>query len=336
MEMGKSLKTSHGDFILRTYRQEDKKLVTELWESAFKQKLSPDVWDWKFHENYFSPKIILCLTDTGKPVAMYAGISYVGNWQGREITMGQIVDTMAHPEYRKKISGRKSLLLLTAEYFFEVYGGSHANDLMYGFPGKRILKLGGMFLNYQQVAEGGTYFKAAVSHLKRSFWPASGKVVQQKKNSNIFDEIWDNLEKYYPLAIKRNRAFFEWRFFAHPTNSYYIFTYSDVKGKSLASLVISFERELATIVDIISVDNFRVINKLINVATRNFLNSGIEFIQIWLPKKHFINKYLLQTGFKEEAEPLGITPVSKSFNSDIDFSIIDKNIFYTMADGDLF
>lgn len=336
MEMEKIIETAHGKFVLRPYRDEDENRVIELWELAFGQKMNKDTWHWKFTNNPFGKNMMLCVAEDNTPVVMYAGIPYIGSWQGSEIRMGHIVDTMAHPNFRQPVSGRKSLMALTAEHFFDIFGGTHACDVLYGFPGKKIFKLGRMLLNYQKVAQGGTYLKSSIKNLKRNLWPMPGKIIRQNEATEIFDLLWANTEKLYPIAVKRNRTFIAWRFYDKPLNDYNVYVYMNKKGKAMAYLAILIRDRMATIVDIISVNNFKISNKLVVSSLRSLSITGITDVQIWLPKNHFINKHLLKSGFKEEPEPLGFFPVSRTFNSKIPFASIDKLIFYTMADGDLF
>lgn len=336
MEMEKTLETPHGNFLLRPYRDKDEEKVIVLWELAFRQKMNRQVWRWKFYNNPFGRNMMLCVTEDNTPVVMYAGIPYIGNWQGSEINMGHIVDTMAHPKFRQSVSGRKSLMALTAEHFFDVFGGIHACDLLYGFPGKRIFKLGGMLLNYQEVAKGGTYFKTSVRKLKRHWLPVSGKIIQQKIPTEIFDQLWTKLGKLHPIATKRNLKFIQWRFYDNPLHDYHIYIYKNRKGEPMAYLAILIRDQMATIVDIISIDNFKIVNKLLVSSLQSLSKTGIKNVQIWLPKNHFTNKHLLKSGFVEESEPLGFIPVSRTFNPNISFESINQNIFYTMADGDLF
>jgi hypothetical protein len=44
----------------------------------------------------------------------------------------------------------------------------------------------------------------------------------------------------------------------------------------------------------------------------------------------------MAAGFEEHAEPLGIISTIKTFEHSPDTNWIDNNLFYTMADSDLF
>ena len=68
----------------------------------------------------------------------------------------------------------------------------------------------------------------------------------------------------------------------------------------------------------------------------DFCLLGASTMQIWLPKKHFITKYLIQLGFDVTDEPLGIIPTGRSLDKNLDIDFAVKNIYYTMGDGDLF
>ena len=80
----KQLNTAHGRFLLRPYRDEDEEKVIRLWETAFKAKMNRQLWHWKFHKNPFGRQMMLCLTESGDPVVLYAGIPFPANWNGRK------------------------------------------------------------------------------------------------------------------------------------------------------------------------------------------------------------------------------------------------------------
>lgn len=336
MEMDKSIETRHGKFLFRPYRDEDEQNVLDLWEAAFGSKMPVEVWRWKFHDNPFGRQMMLCLTDEGLPIAMYAGIPFFGNCDGSEIKMTQLIDNMSHPEYRHATNGRKGLFIQTAEHFFSIYGGLHTSVFHYGFPGKKHFRLGNLFLHYSVVADGGAYLFADARKLKCSILPVLGSINLTTVAAEDFDKLWKAARFYYPFSVKRNRQFIKWRFFEHPVHKYTIYTYKNWKGKMLAYAVLSFKDNTATIVDVFALPRKTAIRALYQRIRKELLSAGISSIQVWLPKKHFITNYFIQIGFEVKEEPLGIIPGGRSFDKTLDIDFAVKNIYYTMGDGDLF
>ncbi|KPA11497.1 hypothetical protein MHK_008290 [Candidatus Magnetomorum sp. HK-1] len=89
------------------------------------------LWRWKYIDNPYEVKILLCVTQYGKPVVLYGGIPFKANICGREMIMIHLSDIMSHPEYRKT-----GLFIHTVNAYFEFFGGEEEVGLMYGFPGK--------------------------------------------------------------------------------------------------------------------------------------------------------------------------------------------------------
>lgn len=52
----------------------------------------------------------------------------------------------------------------------------------------------------------------------------------------------------------------------------------------------------------------------------------VEIIRIWLTKNHFITKSLIEAGFKEIKEPLGILPTRRSFFTKLEIQFAMESI----------
>jgi hypothetical protein len=336
MEMEKTLETAHGRFLLRPYRDEDEEQVIALWEAAFNQKMDKRIWRWKFHANPFGRQIMLCLTESGKPIAMYAGIPYTANWNGREVRITQLIDNMSHPDFRQATNGRKGLFIQTADFFYEVYGGQHASVFFYGFPGQKHFKLGQLFLNYSMVKDGGSYLEARPSDIKRKYLFSFDKLTSCDGFDDRFDRLWQEANNDFIFSACRKQNFLQWRFAAHPINSYETYLLENRKNGIDAYLVILVRENVATVVDIFGKNNPVKINNLAYEVSKILKKKGVTKVRIWLPKNHFITKSLIDAGFKEINEPLGIVPTGKSLFAKLAIQFALENIYYTMADGDLF
>jgi len=336
MEMEKTLETSHGIFLIRPYCDEDEEKVIELWETAFNQKMDRRIWRWKFQDNPFGRQIMLCLTEDNIPIAMYAGIPFPANWNGIDIRMTQLIDNMSHPDYRQATNGRKGLFIQTAEHFFDVYGGEHASVYHYGFPGKKHFRLGNLFLHYSMISDGGAFLEIEPQKLKSSSFPILGKVDKVDEASVAFDQFWESVKPHYPFSVKRDRKFIQWRFFEHPIHDYTIYAITNQKAKMLAWVTISVKEGTATLVDILALPGQKATRKLLLVIANKLNDAGVLKLQLWLPKYHFITKYLLSLGFNLVDEPLGIVPTGRSLYKMLSIDFAKENNYYTMADADLF
>jgi hypothetical protein len=332
----KILDTSHGRFLLRPYRNEDEDNVIDLWETAFKQKMDRRIWRWKFHDNPFGRQMMLCLTESEKPVAMYAGIPFLANWNGQAVRMTQLIDNMSHPAYRQVLSGRKGLFIQTADFFFEIYGNKHASVYHYGFPGIKHYKLGKLFLQYNKLNEESCYMELNITKMKKPFLFPFGHVKSISKFDEPFDLLWENAHTEYPLAVKRNSIFLNWRFTNNPVNNYSSYAHFNKKGVLLSYAVFMQKQNLAIMVDVFAKRDSKTLKRLVYYAAKALSSKGVEKIQVWLSNNHFITHGLKSYGFVSLPEPLGIIPGGRSFVSDLKHDFASQHIFYTMADGDLF
>jgi hypothetical protein len=336
MEVDKTIETEHGTFHFRPYTDKDEEKVIELWEVAFQSKMDRRIWKWKFHDNPFGKQIMLCFTDEGLPIALFGGILFPANWNSKDIKITQLIDNMSHPNYRQVISGRKGLFAQNALHFWDVYLGPHASLLLYGFPGKKHFRLGNILLKYSKIGNEGVYLSVDIRKLKNSLIPALGQVDNPSAAAEDFDQLYEAAGPHYPFIANRSKQFINWRFFRHPINKYKVFTYKSIKGKMLAYAVLTNKNNIATVVDVFGLPRKTAFRALFQKIKKKLLSEGIPTMQIWLPKNHFITEYLIQFGFEEKEEPLGIIPTGRSFEEILDIDYVNHNIYYTMGDGDLF
>jgi len=67
-----------------------------------------------------------------------------------------------------------------------------------------------------------------------------------------------------------------------------------------------------------------------------FAERGIEKVETWLPGNHFLTKAAISAGFRPSEEPLGIILTGRSFHPSLSLDWASENLYYSMADGDLF
>jgi hypothetical protein len=279
---------------------------------------------------------MLCLNELGDAISMYGGTPLNANWKNRDFMMTQLTDVMSHPEYRHITIEGKRLFILTAEHFFDIFSGPPSNLFYYGFPGERSSRVGIHHLSYSKIAEGGIYLSTSTHKFKNSFLFGFGSVSKQTEAKEDFNKFWKEAKSYYPFSIVRDSKFLKWRFFDKPDQNYQVYIYKNIVGNILAYAIISIRNKKATLVDVLALPNKKVIQNLFYAIGKDIQKSGVLLMQSWLPRKHFVVDYLIQIGFEENVEPLGIIPTGRSFDESLDINFAKNNIYYTMGDGDLF
>jgi hypothetical protein len=327
----KPIEIQQGKFLVRPYRSEDQRGVLSLWKAAFGKELSPRLFQWKYLENLYPVQIALALDEDARILVMYGGIPYTVNWKGKSVTMTHLMDIMSHPDCRGS-----GLFVKTGMAFFDLFAGPDRTCFYYGFPGKYHFDIGEKYLAYTGL-EGGVRFLAApteaLAHKSRAL---SGRIERVRDVDESFDGLWGGCRDYYPFAVIRNSAFLRWRFFEHPSRKYEVWFYRSYFKKDLkAYAVFTVEGETARMVDILAPCIEGTVEGFLGRVGHRFYKRGIKEIQTWLPRSHFLTQSLISAGFRDRQEPLGFIPTGRSFHPDISLGWASRNLFYTMADGDL-
>ncbi|MBF0200931.1 MAG: hypothetical protein HQK66_06400 [Desulfamplus sp.] len=186
-----------------------------------------------------------------------------------------------------------------------------------------------------------------------------------------FDDIWEKLSIYYPLAVVRNSPYMAWRFFDHPMKRYQIWVLGEVgkEGKDSASALgspenpsvapmenqatgsplgclnnpmgyaVIQEREHgrgAVMVDMLMPPSHAKVGAFMEKLCQKLGQRGIHTLETWLPRDHFLTDIFAECGFQRGDEPIGIIPTVRLFDSGLDMDAVCRDFYYTMGDGDLF
>lgn len=320
-----------GTFIARPYRDDDEGRVLDLWRTAFGRELEPAVWRWKYADNPFGRRILLCLDrEDGAALVMYSGVPYRAEWRGRRVEIVQLMDIMSHPDYRKT-----GLFVKAAALFFELFAGGDS-VLHYGIPGRYHFDIGARYLKYSELASGVAFLGGEVAALARRLPRPRGSATLIDRPGSELDRAWAASAVHYPLAAVRDAAFVDWRFFHHPTRDYRVFVYrSGLRRRVSGYAVIGIEDRVARLVDVLVPPDDGMIAAFLGGVAAAAGAEGAERLETWLPGDHFLVRALEAAGWTREPEPLGIVPTARSFDDGLSIPWASENFFYTMADSDL-
>lgn len=328
--MEKKIEVGKGTFIVRPYRADDEDKVLELWKIAFNKELPLALWRWKYIDNPFGPRILLCVDEKDEAVTvMYGGIPYRANWRGRVVEIVQLMDIMSHPDYRKT-----GLFVKSADAYFDYFGEGEDSVLLYGFPGAYHFDIGNRYLKYTRVESGMGYYSAETDRLASATKIFAGKMGEVKRVDASFDRLWEKTRDVFPLSVVRDREFLDWRFFSHPAREYSLLAYrTPITGELAGYAVLSIEGEEAKLVDLLapsgSPDFFGRIGRWLK-------ERGVARVSTWLPSNHFMATGAVDAGFESLPEPLGLIPTVRSFDEGLELDWVSNNLYYTMADCDLY
>jgi hypothetical protein len=163
-----------------------------------------------------------------------------------------------------------------------------------------------------------------------------GRIEQIPDIDNSFDRLWKRCRDNYPFALIRDSDFLRWRFFKHPLRKYELWGYRPYLQKGLkAYAVFSLEDKKARLIDMLAPFSRRAIGDFLARLGAQFAERGIEEIEAWLPRNHFLADAAISAGFRNSQEPFGFIPTGRSFHPSLTLDWASENIYYSMADGDL-
>jgi len=320
-----------GTFTAAPYRTEDEARVLELWRVAFGKELDPDLWRWKYVDNPFGMRVLVCRDPkTEAAVVVYSGVPFCASWNRREVEIVQLMDIMSHPNVRKT-----GLFIKAAEGFFDTFAGGDS-VLYYGIPGRYHFDIGAKYLDYSELESGVAYLRGSVRELASSsslFGPSAQLIDRPTRD---LDHIWAEVEGHYPLAAVRDAAFVNWRFFRNPQRDYLVYVLrTGFTRRPRGYAVVGIEDGAARLVDVLMPPDRAMITALSARVAADLVIRAVDTLETWLPGRHFITDGLVAAGWSREPEPLGIVPTARSFDDRLTIPWVSENFFYTMADSDL-
>ncbi|MBF0257638.1 MAG: GNAT family N-acetyltransferase [Desulfamplus sp.] len=354
------MKIFDGKYTLRPFRDKDESGVLNLWTTAFKSNMPPEIFRWKYLENPYEQAMMLCVTDEEEVVTFYGGIPYLFQYENKVVPAVHLMDIMSHPMHRQNRIFEK-----TAKQFMEFFCTSENLLLMYGFPGEFHYSIGERILNYRMVTSA-VYLTLCLNDAERITQPdlvnndfdltdgsASSldklsveRVALIDKEASWFDSLWSKTKEDYPFSIVRDSKFLKWRFFNHPARQYIVLKFADssdnsnIKTDLEAFVVLQINGSKISIVDMLMPNSSALFKKVISLIVKYLTHEGvkhegIDHIETWLPEKHFLAQNALACGFKNQKEPIGIIPTVSLFEHSPSLEWIQSNLYYNMGDGDL-
>ena len=305
-----------------------------LWRTVFGKDISIDYWRWKYLANPYGNRILLCVKQTGEVVVLYGGIPYRSRLATSSVEIIHLSDIMSHPDIRKT-----GLFIKTVEAFISYFSGPEKAVFFYGFPGKYHFDIGQKYLEYRELGTGVAFLSAMVEDF--SVQTSTGGIVVKTSTTDEakHNTIWNSCREYYPFSVIRDHAFLNWRFYQNPTRSYMVYAYalhSDSVFSGYAVFTAGEVEGTMILVDLIMPPSADSVQDFFSILSKIFISENVKRIKTWLPANHFLIALLVSSGFSVSPEPLGFIPTGRSFSPALPWNWGSRNMFYSMADADLF
>jgi len=294
-------------FVVSKMVEADRSRVLELVKTVYGEELTRKKmaqWEWLYGRNPNNPPEgprAMVVKDGGEVVGLFRCIPvpfkvgdryYVNDWN---------VDLMIHPNYRGSGLAMKLSRALLEE------GDANTGLPLTNSPTYRILKkLNGRFLDVapfpqiirpfkMQVYARAVLKLPLVSHafalvlgayyalvVDRRKWDTDENVQVEKidRFDSTFDDFWEKVQHDYPVIVKRNSAYLNWKFFERPDLRYTVYRAS--RGGDLTGYIVLRIEEwrgvrTGLVVDILSRrEDVGVIRALLVKAVRQFREDGVD------------------------------------------------------------
>ena len=330
--MKKTIETNSGKFNIRKFRENDEEKLLELWRITFHKEMNRALWRWKYFDNPYPQTILLCESDNEEILALFGGIPFKASREGQDVVIMQAMDIMSHPDFRGQ-----GLFARTAQAFFEFFCKKDSVEILYGFPGKFHFELGKRVLGYAPLEGGVSYLKGETGVLASKKKASLLNIKGIENPGEQFDRLWEKCCIDYPYAVVRQSEFLRWRFCRHPEKKYEIFCLKGMFSDEIQGYAVLYLKEdTATLVDMLFPKSEKEIAVFFSKMGQMLRTRGVLQLETWLPGNHFLKHAAIAAGFEDQDEPLGIFSTIKTFDHSPDADWINNNLYYTMADSDLF
>lgn len=224
---------------LRSYTPGDEASIVEGWNLIFPDQdgLPPRdlaYWDWQFRQNPVGRPEIIVAALGDRIVGQYACVPQRAVDEGRETSIGLIVDAFVLPEYRRAL-GRPGLVIHLAQRLHEVYCGPRAesgalpggagHSLLYGYPFP-IWRIAQRYLDSEIVRDMDVLFREVRAPKLEPIHPVPGiEVVRLTERDALVragDACWQEVATETSFGLIRDGAWLAWRYLDHPAHEYEI------------------------------------------------------------------------------------------------------------------
>ncbi len=327
---------SPAGIVFRPYRPGDEASINRGFNEVFHTARALDEWRWKFPEVEGGRPIMLAFSER-ELLAHYAGIPVMFHVETDEIPAVQIVDVFSTKAGRRGFS-RRGIWVRTVEAFFSTFGASGRYPLLFGFPGKRALRLGILQLGYDAMPpleitcfhrEGGSRHTNPVRLAYRAELAPGA--------DPRFDTLWRRVRRDYPVSVVRDTRRLSTRLSGRPGVTYHRFLIFPRLSTDPVGFV-AFRADGGTCrwVDLVWDHGHPGA-----LALASHLGAKLAEAAGRVPEDLWLNgdpggvSMLQSFGFEPRPEPHGLVMVARSFDPAIDVRRFEGRVYVTMADADL-
>lgn len=232
---------------------EDAAQVQMLFQEVFNQKMSQELWQWKYNHELAKATVVF---QDGKLIAHYGGMGRKVSWKGNETQAVQITDVMVARGSRHAVRSGSPFYLAFTEFARLFLGYNKIFPLAFGFPNKRVMRLAQLL-----------GFYAPVGEMTEVSWPANksiGSALARKRTLDTenlasygpqVNALWERMQSslHDKIVGVKNAAYIQRRYLEHPDRKYQVVLCQPLPGmQPLGVLVLRHDSDKSFLMDVIA------------------------------------------------------------------------------------
>ncbi len=295
---------------IRPYREGDENGIVELlnlaWKARFGKWHDLPYWHWKYKQNPAGHPIVWIAELEDKIIGHYGIVPVIMKVGNTYMTGSFSGDAATHTNYQ----GRG--------VFSSIVNRSYADaaekgiTITYGFANTTLPAI---YKRYEQ--RGYICFIQSITKLLgsktvRKQLKSQGQIGHERNTGplriekiNRFDQridtFWKTISNYFPIIVRRNQQYLNWRYTSNPEKEYLIYTAKkddQILGYCVLDEMQSQKLRLGAIVDILaSHDQPRTLEYLLATAVQILRERGVDAIFSMISEEHRYNAAFRKAGF---------------------------------------
>lgn len=330
-------------YTLRTYTADDEERILPMFNEIFHVSRSMEHWNWKFRDDpYGQYKIALALSEAGDLVAHYAAYPvafYDATEYPKCFLSMQVGDTMTSPSVRNVGIGKTGIMARTVNYYCARFCRQFL-PFVYGFNTGKVKKLGERYFNYKYITQVSFWRRDLLQQplrkaglIKRLLTGYSVEVVDSVDAE--WDDFFDSVCDDYTLLVQRDARYLRWRYLDCPDKVHRLFAVRR-RGRLIGWSAFTRAGDRLIWGDALFDVRYPDAVPFLLHGAAACLPEAVSIEGWFSPHPEWWSATLRNNAFEAIEEPDSLTPCFLIFEKESQLEKLEKYLYYTKGDSDLF
>ncbi|MGB4247338.1 MAG: hypothetical protein WBJ75_06415 [Pseudohongiellaceae bacterium] len=309
----------------------------QTFNEVFQLERDEDYWRWKFmHES--DVIAVLAVGADNKVHAQMAAFRTKWCGSGMSLPVSQVGDVFAR---RTPEIIRHKVMYRTFTTFHRTYSDRNDIKLLFGFPNRTLVELHNTRDPLSESGKPVTMYRLQVEDCEGSSCEPLGsstRISTDCPSVQAMNDLWLRAKGRYALSSPRDWSWLSWRFLERPDVIDYRFlgcTRED--GALVGWAIVRPIDDVLWVCDLVwdgldAAELHMLESAIVGVAIENDLPE----IAIWLQGDERVARSLVESGWRDHTDAQQINLAMHAYDPSLDCDWIQKNLYLTCADSDLF